>query len=430
LRFVAWLALAVPLQAQSFSRISVASSGTQGDGESYGPVISANGRYVFFYSDADNLVRGDVNGEGDVFVRDLVTGAIKLVSTSPLGALGDGESEYPRISDDARFVVFTSDATNLVAADTNGVDDVFVRDLKSGAIVRVSVDSNGNEGLGASGSSYGPAISARGRFVAFYSLAPNLVPDDTNASWDVFVHDLVSHATTRVSVDSAGNEGVNSVLTQDGTPALSADGRFVAFSSDAENLAPNDTNHRGDVFVHDRKTGETQRVSVSSSGAQGRFHCSAASLSADGRTVAFLGGPDLAPGASGGSNIYVHDLLNGTTSLVSATYDGLHQDGASTEPSISRDGRYVAFTCSSSNIVPGDTNGRNDLFLRDLAAGTSTRLSLTEGGAEPSRSCYMASMSADRHTIAFWSAAPEFVKGDTNEHSDIFVRYDGQRAPR
>ena len=238
-------------------RLSVSRSefvSNQADGESSSPAISADGRFVAFVSFATNLVPGDSNGRGDVFVRDRLTQTTERVSVDSAGTEGNSGSDGPSISANGRFVVFWSDATNLVRGDTNGVADVFVRDRLTRTTERVSVDSAGNEGNGASGlhshSEY--SISADGRFVAFVSSATNLVPGDTNGAADVFVHDRLTRTTERVSVDSAGNEANSSSFD----PVISADGRFVAFSSAATNLVPGDTNEQPDVFVRDRKTAE------------------------------------------------------------------------------------------------------------------------------------------------------------------------------
>ncbi len=185
------------------------------------------------------------------------------------------------ISADGRFVVFQSDATNLVAGDTNGASDVFVHDRQTGTTTRVSVDSAGHEATGLYPASGDPAISADGRFVAFDSNATNLVAGDTNSAYDIFVHDRQTGTTTRVSVDSAGNQANGY------DPSLSADGRFVAFTSGASNLVAGDTNGASDVFVHDRQTGTTTRVSVDSAGWQAYSFSHLPSISADGRFVAF-----------------------------------------------------------------------------------------------------------------------------------------------
>ncbi|GAG36814.1 unnamed protein product, partial [marine sediment metagenome] len=209
--------------------VSVDSAGNQADGFSTLSAISTDGRFVAFVSAASNLASGDTNGQSDVFVHDRQTGATERVSVDSAGSQADGGSETPAISADGRFVVFVSAASNLVPGDTNGQSEVFVHDRQTGATEQVNVDSAGNQ---ADGSSEAPAISGDGRFVAFVSAASNLVPGDTDGQTEIFVHDRRTGATERVSVDSAGNQGDDG----SGAPAISADGRFVAFASTGTNL--------------------------------------------------------------------------------------------------------------------------------------------------------------------------------------------------
>jgi hypothetical protein len=225
------------------TRVSVATNGTQADGESFLPSISADGGHVAFRSTASNLVAGDTNSVGDVFVRNRVTGATTRISVASDETQANGESVQPSISADGRYVAFYSLASNLVAGDTNGVSDVFVHDQMTDALTRISVATNGTQG---DGESYSPSISEDGRYVAFFSSASNLVANDTNAVPDVFVHDTATGATTRVSAASDGTQGNNG---SGNVSAISADGHSVAFSSAASNLVLGDTNGVEDVFV-------------------------------------------------------------------------------------------------------------------------------------------------------------------------------------
>jgi hypothetical protein len=229
-------------QTGATTRVSVSSVGGQGNDFSSGPALSADGRYVAFESTASNLVAGDTNGSGDVFVHDRQTGATTRVSVSSTGEQGNGNSFRAALSADGRYVAFESTASNLVAGDTNGTSDIFVHDRQTGATTRVSVSSAGEQG---NNNSFRSALSANGRYVAFYSLASNLVAGDTNGRWDVFVHDRQTGVTRRVSVSSAGVQGNHDSMW----PALSADGRYVAFDSVASNLVPGDTNETWDVFI-------------------------------------------------------------------------------------------------------------------------------------------------------------------------------------
>src|SRR5688572_23582965 len=217
-------------QAQSTALVSTA-AGDSGNGRSTRPAISADGQRIAFQSLASDLVAGDTNGVSDVFLRDMPGGAIARCSVSSAGLQGDQPSIAPAISGDGRFVAFQSNSTNLVAGDTNQASDVFVHDRATGSTRRVSVDAALAQGNGSSG---GACLSADGRFVAFRSLADNLVPGDTNGSYDVFVVELASGQISRVSVSSAGAQATPGLGSD--RASLSADGRLVAFDSDATNL--------------------------------------------------------------------------------------------------------------------------------------------------------------------------------------------------
>jgi len=301
------------------SRVSLTSSGAQGNSSSSEASISADGRYVAFESYATNLVPGDTNGSRDVFVRDRLTGTTSRVSLNSSGAQGNGLSVQSAISADGRYVAYDSDASNLVPGDANGVTDVFVRDRVTGTTSRVNLSSTGVQG---NGGGYFPAISADGRYVAFASAASNLVPGDINNAGDVFVRDRGTGTTSLVSRSSSGAQG-NNLGSSD--PAISADGRYVAFFSDASNLVPGDTNggYFGyDVFVRDRVTGTTSRVSVSSTGAQGNDDSYDPAISADGRYVAFISSAsNLVPGDTNQAyDIFVRDRGEVTAA---ASCDGL-----------------------------------------------------------------------------------------------------------
>jgi Tol biopolymer transport system component len=398
-------------------RVSVASDGTEGNDDSWWPSMSADGRYVAFQSRASNLVPGDTNGTWDVFVHDRMTGQTTRVSVASDGTEGNGVSGLPSISADGRYVAFVSAASNLVPGDTNGKFDVFVHDRVTGQTTRVSVASDGTEG---NDDSWWPSISADGRYVAFSSLASNLVPGDTNGTWDVFVHDRLTGQTTRVSVASDGTQGNNG----SGDPSISADGRYVAFSSLASNLVPGDTNGTWDVFVHDRLTGQTTRVSVASDGTEGNgVSRRPPSISADGRYVAFYSeASNLVPGDTNELvDVFVHDRLTGQTTRVSVASDGTQGNSYSQWPSISADGRYVAFMSWASNLVPGDTNEVQDIFVHDRMTGQTTRVSVASDGTEGNGDSWLPSISADGRYVAFASEASNLVSGDTNGKRDIFV---------
>jgi LPXTG-site transpeptidase (sortase) family protein len=384
--------------------VSVNSSGEQRSGEV--PVISADGRYVAFISSDSNLVPGDTNGLVDVFVHDRQTGTTRRVSVSSSGVQGNGISNSkPSISANGRYIVFDSNATNLVAGDHN--PGVYLHDCQTGATTRIAIHS------------IHPSISADGRYVAFSS-DRSLVSGDTNDTFDVFVYDRQANVTTRVSVSSSGTEGNG----QSAYPVISADGRYVAFVSWADNLVANDTNNATDIFVHDRQTGITTRVSVDSSGDQGNDYSGHAAISADGRYVAFdSSASNLVTGDTNGVyDIFIHDLQTARTMRISVGLAGRQANGDSFEPSLSADGRYVAFPSLASNLVTGDTNGPYfDVFVFDRQTKKTILASISSSGVQGNAVSIDASISADGQLVAFESFADNLVTGDTNSMWDVFV---------
>jgi cold shock CspA family protein len=341
----------------------VSSGGVESNGASSFTRISTDGRYVVFHSDATNLVVDDTNGSRDVFVHDRQTGETTRISVSSSGIQGNGDSAWAnRISTDSRYVSFASDASNLVDSDTNGVSDVFVHDRQTGETTRISVSSGGVESNGANG--WG-TISHDGRYVGFRSDASNLVADDTNGSQDVFVHDRQTGETTRVSVSSSGTQG-NGDSDQ---ISISTDSRYVGFRSDASNLVADDTNGSQDIFVHDRQTGEATRVSVSSNGVEGNEFSSMPDISSDGRYVTFRSDASnlVEDDTNGSQDIFVHDRQTGKTTRVSVSSSGAQTNGHSTRNYTSSDGRFVTFRSEASNLVVGDTNGVADIFVHERA---------------------------------------------------------------
>jgi len=398
------------------TRVSVASDGTQANGGSFTPSISADGRYVAFASIAVNLVSGDTNGVQDIFVHDRQTGQTTRVSVASGGAQANGPSFDPSISADGRYVAFASLATNLVSGDTNNTGDIFVHDRQTGQTTRVSVATGGGQ---ANGNSSNPSISADGRYIAFDSNASNLVSGDTNNTGDIFVHDRQTGATTRVSIGPGGTQANRGSLA----PSISADGRYVAFHSDATNLVSGVTNGTTHIFVHDRQTGATTRVSVASDGTEGNSVSIKPSISADGRYVAFQSiATNLVSGDTNGTqDIFVHDRQTGQTTRVSVASDGTEGNSGSNDPSISANGRYVAFQSQANNLVSGDTGFITDIFIHDRQTGVTTRVSIAFDGTEANNVSSAPSISADGRYIAFESNASNLVDGDTNGTQDIFV---------
>jgi Tol biopolymer transport system component len=418
------LLLARPGPAQTTERASVSTSGREGNGYSgeSGPSISADGRFVAFETAASNLVP---QGIGGILVRDLRTGRTELASLSSSGTPASRGGSQPSISGDGRFVAFTSDSFDLVPGDTNASMDVFVHDRLNGITERQSVAADGTQG---NRYSKDPAISADGRYVAFRSWSSNLVPGDTNDCEDIFVRDRITGSIERASLDSNGVEGNDVSLF----PALSADGRYVAFYSFAWNLVPGDTNHRCDTFVHDRRTGATERVSVASDGTQGNdwsgywYGAAPPSISADGRFVAFYSrASNLVAGDTRWTvDTFLRDRLSRTTERIGRL---------GYVSSISADGRFVAFGSTASDVIPGDTNGFADVFVRDRELGRTERVSVSTAGAQGDGDCGVGpydnvSISADGRRVALASAATNLVPGDTNGWWDVFVRDRGDAS--
>ena len=422
--------------AAATMRVSVSSSGKQADRESYAVGLSSNGRFVLINSHATDLVRGDTNERWDVFVHDRSSGKTERISVSTGGAQAKatkdpwGGSIAGGISANGRYVVFQSNAPNLVAGDTNRLEDVFLRDRASGVTKRLSVGAHSQ----ANGASEFAAISANGRYVAFQSMASNLVARDTNHSVDVFVRDLATGKTSRVNVSSRGAQAGCRGWCESTHPSLSTDGRYVAFESSATNLVRGDTNKLADVFVRDRRTGRTERVSVTSKGKQAGADrtnngSNAPSISGDGRYVAFHSADsNLVPGDTNRTfDIFVHDRKTGRTTRISVSSAGRQANGESVSaPSFSADGRYVAFNSLATNLVPGDTKDNDilDVFVRDLRAGTTTIASLGSAGQHGGDSSSVSGIafSSDDQMLAFSSFAPNFVPGDTNGTADAFLR--------
>lgn len=341
------------------SVISVDASGKKSSAFCDMSAISANARFVAFECSNGGIIDG-VSWDKHIYLRDRATATTSLVSVNSVGKQGNDHSEWPSVSADGRFVAFESKARNLVAGDSNHLSDVFVHDRKTGKTVRASVGASGQQG---NGESYFPAISADGRWVAFTSAADNLVDGDTNNSDDVFVHDLSTGVTERVSVDSAGAQSQGNNFSR----FISSDGRFVAFESGAGNLVNGDTNSASDIFVRDRLLGATTRVSVNSAGKQANWFSIFSGMSADGRFVTFeSAASNLVPGDTNlTDDIFIHDRLNGKTSLVSVDSSGMQSNGRSFFPVINADGRSVAFVSEADNLVAGDTNQQTDVFVRD-----------------------------------------------------------------
>jgi Tol biopolymer transport system component len=410
--------------------------GAAGNDSSAGPSVSGDGRFVTFQSRADNLNDEDNDAVINVYVRDLGAGTTTLVSraSGPSGPAANGDSGHAKISTDGRFVAFHSSATNLSANDVNASTDVFVRDLQVGTTTLVS-RASGPAGAPSDGASSEPSISADGRFVAFESDALNLSDEDA-AFVDVFVRDLQTNTTTLVARASAS-------ATADGPaadapsfrPSISADGRFVAFESDARNLSDDDRDATGDVFVRDLQARTTTLVSRASDAAGGAATDQAAmwpSISGDGRVVAFASdAANLDENNLNVKDIFVRDMNAGTTRLVSRASGpaGTPSDGTSVLPSISANGRFIAFESEANTLGNASTPGEH-IYVRDRLANLTALVSRASGaaGAAGDGESSDAALSGDGGLIAFDSVARNLSGEDSDAFSDVFAR-DMRGAP-
>jgi len=416
-----------------FERVSVSSAGDEGDNTSSAPKISSDGRYVLFGSSASTLTEDVIAGSNGLFLHDRQTGETVLIADPGADAQiygydisGDGRyvvygiyafspeaahvylydremdtttyitevteadgspySYYPSISSDGSTVAFVSSATNLVGDDTNDVSDIFVFDVGTETFERVSVSSAGGEGDGGVDSSYSPAISEDGRYVAFGSYASNLVADDTNDTEDAFVYDRTTDTIERVSVSSEGDEGDDESYN----PVLSADGRYVAFASYATTLIAEGT-ESGGVFLHDRQTGETTLVVVGDG-----FYSEASNpdISGDGRFVAYafyVYDPD-----TDGEYLRVYRYDTEEDGLVYVTDDV--ENDYSDHPALSTDGSVIAFDSYGTNLVIDDTNDSGDVFVYEWPSEEDGG---DEGDEEEERGGGGGSTSYHRHASAF-----------------------------
>lgn len=417
--------------------------------EMYQVAISGTGRYVAFSSEATNLVNNDTNTHRDVFLRDrdtdmdgdfdepgnVLTTRIAMAYDS---TQTNADSWEVSISYDGRYIAYSSDATNIVTGDSNGARDVFLYDSETGGTTRVSMVDNNTVTAG-NNTSDQPFISGDGRYVAFRSLASNLVPltGDTNNATDVFVRDTLTNRTTRVSVATGGVQANGNSYA----PTVSEDGQFVAFGSVATNMAAGDADTIRDVFVHDRATGNTTLVSVSTSGIKGNQNSYTPYISGNGGFVVFASLAtnldEVTADTNNLADIFVRDLLTPTTTRVSVSFFGIQaMGGNSYSPSISREGRYISFASDAYNldVTLPDLNNRRDIFLHDrqLAlegiydTGLTTRISLAYDGTEPNSWSYAPMVAPYGRHVAYVSEASDLVENDTNNHWDVFA-YDSQR---
>ncbi|HST94306.1 MAG TPA: hypothetical protein VLJ78_05965, partial [Microvirga sp.] len=413
--------------ADLISRISTGARNAQGveleaNGDSDSGDISADGRHAVFISTAPNLGADPSWNIPVLLYKDLGTGAVRIVSTLPPDATGHeqliGDLWNPQISPDGRFVMFEAESTVLPDG-IPGFDSIFVKDLRTGALTRVDAaapDAHGRQAPG-EGFSYNASFTGDGRYVIFQSDAPNLVAVNSGGK-DIYRKDLQTGAVTLVSTKADGQVANGTSID----PAASRDGRYIVFTSTADDLVAGDTNGRADIFRKDLVTGAVVRVSTAGRNAQGQepeanAKSADASISADGRYVVFgSAASNLVEGDTNGRiDIFRKDLLTGATVRVSTGTTNGEANDDSYDAHVSPDGRYVVFVSDASNL-DGGGNGSSQVFRKDLQTGEIVRIGTTLGD----RGSYDPEFSADGRSILFNSYAANLVEGDGNRSGDVF----------
>ena len=352
-----------PENSNSVKRVSVASDGTQANGYSGANFLSDDGRYILFESNASNLVPNDANGNTDTFIYDRLNQTVELISIAPNGLQANGASGSGSISGNGRYVTYASAASNLVSQDNNSQRDIFVYDRQDKTTELVSVATAGNQ---ANGMSTFSVISEDGRYVAFESMADNLASGDNNGLSDIFIRDRQAGTTKRINLAPNGSQANGASILD----SISEDGRYISFTSEADNLVSGDTNGQSDIFVYDRQAGTTERINLAANGAQANGASSSSALSADGRYVVYESDASnlVADDTNGKKDIFIYDRQEGTTERVDVANNGTQSNVDSQSPSISDDGRYVAFNSNSEN------GGNSNVFLRDRQEQTTIKV--------------------------------------------------------
>ena len=396
--------------------VSVDLAGTNGgNGDSYAVGISTNGRYVVFQSSASDLIAGDTNKASDVLVRDLLGGTNILVSAATNGLPGNGDSDSAVMTPDGRYVAFVSAASNLVAGDTNGIRDVFVRDLVTGTTTLVSVGAQSSQG-----SSEAPLITPDGRYVAFFSSATDLVPSVSQTRGEIYVRDLVGKTTIWAS--TYAREALQ--LFQNATNpvsfghVISADGQFVAYE-----VSPSSWPSSGIVLRYSLETGLTDIVSTNAAVLSGQPEdIQTLAMTPDGRFLAFAANPTSSPGLA--ACIYVWDALSNSTTLVSGDLRGaVPVNGTSISPAITPDGRFVAFQSTASTLVTNPLNGDFHVYVHDLKAGITRLADADPNGVGSGVTALTAPLiTDDGRYVTFEAPDGSLVPSNANQYIDAFMR--------
>ena len=417
---LAFILSSTAVLAASTTLISRRSQKIPSNGPSSEPATSATGQFVAFRSSATNLDSERCkNGASHIFVRDRNTAQIRCVSINSSGREGDQDSLAPSISADGQLIVFTSAATNLGEGNEcdNGFNQIYVRNLTTGTTRCVSVNSNGQEG---NQHSHASAISADGTLIAFDSAATNLAGNKCDNGFNhIFVHDLTAGTTTCVSLRTNGDEGNGDSFD----PSVSADGRVVVFQSTATNLAPRCSNGNSHIYRRDLTTGETSCVSVNNDEKQSDGNSALARVSGDGRFVVFESDATNFTNrcSNGFTHIFVRDTVDERTSCASIDNHGSQGNNDSGQPSISSDGRFVAFSSAANNLVQNRCTAANvQVFVRDRLDEKTKCASVGPKNVEGNGDSINPAISATGSLVAFESDSNNLVKKDTNGLRDIF----------
>jgi Tol biopolymer transport system component len=413
--------------ADSVERVTIGTAGAEADGVQ-GTVagISDDGRYVVFDSTARNLVAMSTFGYRQIYLRDRIAGTTTLLSRFSGGNAAMADSANPQLSADGRYVVFDSVAA-FDSKDTNGVRDVYRLDRQNGTFTLISVSDDGRIGNNVS---YEPQISADGSSVVFYTWAMNLVVGDTNNVWDLLLRKPAAGTTQRVSVNADGSQQMSSYPSLPLLNAISGDGRFVIMNTHVP-LEPADTNDSSDGYLYDNQDGSVRRVTLGAGNAQIGGYSSATGLSRDAARIVFQAhAPDVVAGQPAGNyRAYVRELASGTNTHVTFRSGGEIPGDDVFAPVMSDDGGIVVASTLNSNFVGGDDNGMTDLIRQDGATNPAQRLSSPLAGATTTAANHDSgayfqghSASAGARFVAFGSLASNLVPGDLNGVHDVFVR--------
>ncbi|MCB0318513.1 MAG: PD40 domain-containing protein [Bdellovibrionales bacterium] len=416
--FILILPAVLNAEFNPIERLSISNSSSQADDLSMSPQLSTDSaaRYVVFSSDASNLISGDTNELRDVFLYDRQNDIISKISTGNSKAQANADSDKPSISEDGLYIVYESDADNLVANDTNSSTDIFLYNTQTKNNLRISVSSAKAE---ANNNSSNPSISADGKFIVYQSLADNLVANDTNDTTDIFLYDRINETTTRVSVKTGGTEG-DAAST---TASISEDGQYVVFQSEATNLVNSDTNDSSDIFLRDNTGLTTIRVSISSSATELSGASMNPKISTDNSIIAFESEADdvVANDVNEVKDIFVYKRADSSVSRVSVSSNKNESNGESSSPSLSSDGRYIAFLSNATNLISESVNEVANIFVHDRVSQDTSLISVSELGNFSEANSYTPVISSNAHFVLFGSDDEILISNDTNDKRDIFL---------